>query len=92
MFFQRSERLRTLSKCMLQLNQATNQLDLSQLYGTTSHDRKRLRRRNSGKLKSSGKDSGYPTLPLTDQSERMCMQNQTESTICYESGGPGFEI
>lgn len=70
----------------VQLNQATNQLDLSQLYGTTGQDRNSLRRRNSGKLRSSGHDSHYPTLPQTDNSERMCMQNISESTICYESG------
>jgi hypothetical protein len=62
----------------MQLNQATNKLDLSQLYGTTDDDAKKLRHFNQGLLLTSTDDSSL--LPMAAD-ETLCTD-----FLCFRSG------
>lgn len=67
--------------CFLQLNQATNKFDLSQLYGYDADDQNSLRSYHQGLLLTSADDSSL--LPKT--SDEMCFMANENST-CYVSG------
>lgn len=71
----------------LKINQASNYLDLSQLYGTTENITNVLRLHQNGELKISN-DPLSPTLPEIDDttSEQLCMHNTTIDTVCYQAG------
>lgn len=67
-----------------QLNQATNRLDLSQLYGNHETETMPLRTLRGGKLKSQAFDS---TEFLSESLDRkLCMTNGTLDVTCYLSG------
>lgn len=74
---------------MKQLNQASDLLDLSQLYGVSNGEESNLRSFKNGELKISNNPT-QPTLPLTDDSGEndlnLCMHNSTWDGVCYESG------
>lgn len=63
-----------------QLNQATNRLDLSQLYGNHETETMPLRTLRGGKLKSQAFDSSEFLSESPDR--KLCMTNVT----CYQSG------
>lgn len=69
------------------INQASNHLDLSQLYGNTEDITDLLRSHENGDLKISN-DALSPTLPEIDDisSNHLCMHNTTIDTVCYQSG------
>ncbi|KAJ6637386.1 Peroxidase [Pseudolycoriella hygida] len=67
-----------------QINQATNNFDLSQLYGINDEVTRTLRRFINGELLASN-DPDYPCLPISDESEKLCMHNTTEKP-CFKSG------
>ncbi len=67
-----------------QINQATNNFDLSQLYGINDEVTRTLRRFINGELLASN-DPDYPCLPTSDESEKLCMHNTNEKA-CYKSG------
>lgn len=70
----------------MQLNQASNTLDLSQLYGISEEVTSTLRSFRDGELLSSHTDTN-PTLPESqDDPEHYCMHNTTIDTVCYRSG------
>lgn len=72
----------------MQINQATNNLDLSQLYGNTDDITKTLRTFKNGELEISN-DPLSSTLPEVDETEtnQLCMHNSTTAdTVCYRSG------
>ncbi|XP_058451807.1 peroxidase [Malaya genurostris] len=75
-------------KCNLgpanQLNQATNRLDLSQLYGNHEKETLPLRTSHGGKLRSQTFDSVEYLVESSDK--KQCVANDTLSTICYASG------
>ncbi|XP_031620899.1 peroxidase [Contarinia nasturtii] len=70
-----------------QINQASNYLDLSQLYGNAEDITDTLRTFYNGELKISN-DPLSPTLPEIDDIEdnHLCMHNTTIDTVCYKSG------
>ncbi|XP_055315121.1 peroxidase isoform X2 [Sitodiplosis mosellana] len=70
-----------------QINQASNYLDLSQLYGNTDEITDTLRSFNNGELKISN-DPLSPTLPEIEdiESNHLCMHNTTIDTVCYRAG------
>lgn len=63
----------------LQINQASNRLDLSQLYGDNVNE---LRTFTDGKLSES--NAVNPTLP--DADPELCMHKDTDDAVCYKSG------
>uniref|UniRef100_A0A7G3ASP0 Putative oxidase/peroxidase n=1 Tax=Lutzomyia longipalpis TaxID=7200 RepID=A0A7G3ASP0_LUTLO len=65
-----------------QLNQATNYLDLSQLYGISDDETRNLRTYRGGKLKVSS--DGANTIPIQEHSSLCLQPNET----CYVSGDP----
>lgn len=67
-----------------QLNQATNRLDLSQLYGNHESETLPLRSSRGGKLKSQSFDSTEYLIDSIDK--KLCVANSTQDTICYTSG------
>ncbi|XP_058814711.1 peroxidase [Topomyia yanbarensis] len=67
-----------------QLNQATNRLDLSQLYGNHESETIPLRTNRGGKLKSQSFNSVEYLAESSDK--KLCVVNDTLSTICYASG------
>ncbi|XP_053694357.1 peroxidase [Sabethes cyaneus] len=67
-----------------QLNQATNRLDLSQLYGNHECETMALRTKRGGKLKSQTFNSTEYLIPNTDK--KLCVVNESLNTICYASG------
>lgn len=75
-----------------QLNQASNTLDLSQLYGISEEVTNTLRAFRNGELLSSHSDTS-PTLPESqDESEHFCMINSTSEAVCYKSGDSRVNI
>ena len=69
-----------------QLNQATNQFDLSQLYGIDDNVTKELRSGKDGKLMTSTRDgfnNSFLPLAAEDEYEDFCL---TDAKICYKSG------
>lgn len=70
-----------------QINQATNRLDLSQLYGNTDDITDSLRTFHDGKL-IAAHEPYSPTLPEIDDKSKvyLCMHNTTMDTVCYRSG------
>lgn len=64
-----------------QLNQATNKLDLSQLYGINALEQKRLRTFYHGLLLTSSEDNSL--LPKTF--DDICL-NDNQTSTCYHSG------
>lgn len=76
----------------VQLNQASNTLDLSQLYGITEEMTNGLRTFRNGELLTSNADTN-PTLPESqDDSEHYCMINSTVNGVCYKSGDSRVNI
>lgn len=73
--------------CIEKINQASNYLDLSQLYGNTNEITFTLRTFTNGELKISN-DPLSPTLPEIDDIEtnHLCMHNTTIDTVCYRAG------
>ena len=69
---------------LLQLNFATNKLDLSQLYGLDETDTSKLRSFHLGELKISH-NYEYPLLP-TDPGSGNCMHSNLSAGPCYQSG------
>lgn len=69
-----------------QLNQATNRLDLSQLYGNHETETMPLRTLRGGKLKSQAFDSSEFLSESPDR--KLCMTNVT----CYQSGDPRVNV
>lgn len=67
-----------------QLNQATNRLDLSQLYGNHETETVPLRSFRNGKLKSQAFDSLEFLSESNDR--KLCMTNGTLDVTCYLSG------
>ncbi|XP_037029524.1 peroxidase isoform X1 [Bradysia coprophila] len=67
-----------------QINQATNNFDLSQLYGINDEVTRTLRRFVNGELLASN-DPDYPCLPTSDDSEKLCMHN-SDGKACFKSG------
>ncbi|KFB41126.1 AGAP009033-PA-like protein [Anopheles sinensis] len=67
-----------------QLNQATDRLDLSQVYGNLVNDTQSLRTGKGGRLKSHLFDSVEYLTEAT--SGNLCAADSTLETICYESG------
>lgn len=69
------------------INQASNYLDLSQLYGNIDEITDTLRTFSNGELKISN-DPLSPTLPEIDDIEtnNLCMHNSTTDTVCYRAG------
>lgn len=69
------------------INQASNHLDLSQLYGNTENVVNMLRTHINGELKISN-DPLRPTLPEIDDigTNHLCMHNTTIDTVCYQAG------
>uniref|UniRef100_A0A6B2E8B5 Putative chorion peroxidase n=1 Tax=Phlebotomus kandelakii TaxID=1109342 RepID=A0A6B2E8B5_9DIPT len=65
-----------------QLNQATNLLDLSQLYGINDEETRALRTFRGGKLQAS--TDGANTIPIQQHSSLCLQPNET----CYLSGDP----
>ncbi|XP_059610115.1 peroxidase [Phlebotomus argentipes] len=65
-----------------QLNQATNLLDLSQLYGMNDEETRTLRAFRGGKLQVSS--DGANTIPIQQHSSLCLQPNET----CYLSGDP----
>ncbi|XP_055540936.1 peroxidase [Wyeomyia smithii] len=76
------------NKCSLgpanQLNQATNRLDLSQLYGNHESETMPMRTRHGGKLKSQSFNSMEFLVANTDK--KLCVVDETLNTVCYSSG------
>lgn len=70
-----------------QINQASNNLDLSQLYGNTDDITQTLRTYKNGELEISN-DPLSPTLPEIGETETnyLCLHNSTTDTVCYRSG------
>lgn len=70
-----------------QINQASNRLDLSQLYGSTNDVTDSLRSFQNGELITSN-DASRPTLPEIKDTNKayLCMHNTTIDTVCYRSG------
>uniref|UniRef100_A0A182Q8P1 Uncharacterized protein n=1 Tax=Anopheles farauti TaxID=69004 RepID=A0A182Q8P1_9DIPT len=67
-----------------QLNQATDRLDLSQLYGSLANDTEQLRTGKGGRLKAHLYDSSeYLQQAATGQ---LCASDANLETICYDSG------
>lgn len=70
-----------------QLNQATNRLDLSQVYGVVDKDLEKLRRFRAGKLHTHDENNPMSGLPFVNaQVSQYCRTNETNS--CYVSGDP----
>lgn len=67
-----------------QLNQATNRLDLSQLYGNHETETVPLRSFRSGKLKSQAFDSA--DFLSESQDRKLCVANGSLDATCYLSG------
>lgn len=67
-----------------QLNQATNRLDLSQLYGNHETETMPLRTLRGGKLKSETFDSSEFLSESPDR--KLCLTNGTLDVTCYQSG------
>lgn len=67
-----------------QLNQATNRLDLSQLYGNHEGETMHLRTKRGGKLKSQTFNSMEYLVANADK--KLCVVNDTQNTLCYASG------
>nr|ARU79622.1 peroxidase [Anopheles stephensi] len=67
-----------------QLNQATNRLDLSQLYGSLANDTKLLRAGKGGRLRAQLYDSAE-YLQQADN-DRLCVTDPNLETVCYDSG------
>lgn len=67
-----------------QLNQATNRLDLSQLYGNHESETLPLRSNRGGKLKSQSFDS--TEYLLENEDKKLCVVTATMDSICYTSG------
>lgn len=70
---------------ILKLNQATNKLDLSQLYGSNEELGRTLRTFSNGELRHS-MTAEEPCLPFTSEDEHWCMHNSTTDNVCYKSG------
>ncbi|XP_063703454.1 peroxidase-like [Culicoides brevitarsis] len=70
-----------------QLNQATNRLDLSQVYGVDAEALQKLRKFHGGKLHTHD-DQTLSYLPFAnaEQISKYCRSNETNS--CYISGDP----
>lgn len=76
----------------MQLNQASNTLDLSQLYGISDEQTNILRTFRGGELLASNVDTN-PTLPESqDDNEHYCMINSTTNGVCYKSGDSRVNI
>lgn len=75
------------SLVFVQINQASNRLDLSQLYGITDDITGSLRTFRDGALITSHEPYN-PTLPEIDDKSKalLCMHNTTIDTVCYRSG------
>uniref|UniRef100_A0A336MW58 CSON005035 protein n=1 Tax=Culicoides sonorensis TaxID=179676 RepID=A0A336MW58_CULSO len=70
-----------------QINQATNRLDLSQIYGVNDADLRKIRKYHGGKLHTHDERSPLANLPyVDDQKSKYCRSNDSES--CYISGDP----
>lgn len=71
----------------MKINQASNYMDLSQLYGNTNDITDTLRTFKNGELEISN-DPLSPTLPEIEDivSNHLCMHNTTIDTVCYRSG------
>lgn len=69
------------------INQASNHLDLSQLYGNTDDLINMLRTNINGELKISN-DPLSPTLPIIDDigMNHLCVHNTSIDTVCYQAG------
>ncbi|XP_055593783.1 peroxidase-like [Uranotaenia lowii] len=67
-----------------QLNQASNLLDLSQLYGNHESETKPLRTNRGGKLKSQSFESTEYLMENIDG--KLCATNSSQNSICYSSG------
>uniref|UniRef100_A0A182MHT3 Uncharacterized protein n=1 Tax=Anopheles culicifacies TaxID=139723 RepID=A0A182MHT3_9DIPT len=67
-----------------QLNQATNRLDLSQLYGSLANDTKLLRTGKGGRLQAQLYDSVEYLQEATNG--RLCAADSNLETVCYDSG------
>lgn len=67
-----------------QLNQATDRLDLSQLYGSLANDTKLLRTGRGGRLRSQLFDSVEYLAEAAGG--RLCAADATLETVCYDSG------
>uniref|UniRef100_A0A182JQD8 Uncharacterized protein n=1 Tax=Anopheles christyi TaxID=43041 RepID=A0A182JQD8_9DIPT len=67
-----------------QLNQATNRLDLSQLYGSVANDTNLLRAGRGGRLQAQLYDSAEYLQETTDG--RLCVADANLETVCYDSG------
>lgn len=67
-----------------QLNQATDRLDLSQLYGNRVNDTQQLRTGKGGRLKA----HLYDSTEYLEQAgnARLCATDSNLETICYDSG------
>lgn len=74
-----------------QLNQATNKLDMSQLYGTSNSATIDLRTLKNGELKTAC-SLANPCLPVSDDPNLYCAHNTTDNTICYKSGNLNTKI
>ncbi|TDG40912.1 hypothetical protein AWZ03_012670 [Drosophila navojoa] len=69
-----------------QLNQATGNLDLSQLYGITDVAERKLRTLTNGALKSTSSENLLPTSP-DDEDHRFCAwESSANSTTCFTAG------
>lgn len=74
------------------MNQASNTMDLSQLYGISEQATNDLRAFRNGELLSSHADTN-PTLPESqDDTEHYCMINSTAESVCYKSGDSRVNI
>ncbi|XP_053661739.1 peroxidase [Anopheles marshallii] len=67
-----------------QLNQATNRLDLSQLYGSLANDTRQLRTGKGGRLQAQLYDSAEYLLETANG--RLCAADSNLETVCYDSG------
>lgn len=85
----------------VQRNQATSQLDLSQLYGHGEPLASQVRRFSDGELLTND-DGGAETLPSAKPSDQLCMPQYTigesdrsrthdaDGSTCYQSGERGL--
>lgn len=74
-----------------QLNEASNLLDLSQVYGTTKHVQDSLRMFENGLLKSTGLDDEVKLSVQTD-AQKYCFRSGEAETICFKSGDPRVNV
>uniref|UniRef100_A0A182PU29 Uncharacterized protein n=1 Tax=Anopheles epiroticus TaxID=199890 RepID=A0A182PU29_9DIPT len=67
-----------------QLNQATDRLDLSQLYGSVANDTRLLRAGKGGRLQAQLYDTSEYLQETADG--RFCVADSSLETVCYDSG------